>query len=1050
MFNTTPGGVIPHIFVNPNGSPYWSPPAFNQGYISALNQNAQFPIAQNGGDVNSAGVDWTQQYDLFRRIAENLTVTSFVDNLANSSINGANYWSPIFTHSLINDYLFNDFAYDFNYIATTYGAGGSDNILMTSDEEILNYLSVRDAIGVNYVLNGTSLLITFSGQIPNDLLYYSSSLIINSDATINNIIVDGTNDYTQNGIGTTDALINLNWDGHTIIPALQYADSMVSIASATLNRYDCWIAMDYVITLENGNHKDSLRQVLCDIPNIIYDEGFCYCEIIIQPIDTTVNEYDCIYLFGAQGDYTYEWFIGDSLVDTSQDIYTCPVDTTQYNHIATNTYGCPAEDSIMVNVNFLNFDLGPDTTICDGNCVEFIGPPDMENYWWIVADTIFDTVQIIEPCPIDTTMYKLIVEDALGATAEDSITINVLPSPEFTLQPQDTTIAFGDCVELTGPDGNYSYYWYIGDSIIDSTQIINTCPEDTTQYNLIIVNSYDCTAEDSMNVYINFLSFDLGPDTTVCENECYTLTGPPDMAIYNWIVADTIYDTIQIIEPCPMDTTKYTLWVENDSGITAEDSITLNVLTAPIVDFEDDSLWVCYGDDVDLSVVASQDVDLYVWYYNGEDSTTTIDTYTLINVEDSANVFVGVVSTNECTAVDSVYLSVLPYPEITVNNDTTICPNDSLTLSMQGGSHFYWTVNEDTISTDSVVKVKPGVKTDYVAHTAFADSLCYAFDTVKVDIFDSALTKIVYDTNTVCTYAEINLVAEGAAIYIWLPGNDTTDTYSFIIFDTTTIWLTGTTSDGCSSIDSVEFFNKPAPDVNFTGLFPAFCENDSPVDLVGTPPGGTFSGSGHINDQFVPGSAGPGTHEIIYSFTNAEGCIGMDTNVTIVYGNGGTIDLGDDFTLQLNESKNIDAGLGFDSYFWTTGENTQSITVLGTEKPTGTYEYVVIGVIHGCSTRGSVFVSFEGPDGVTDNNVSNLTIFPNPNTGNFTVRFNSVEKDIQIRITSIQGQLIGSYTDIVCDEDCSTNIVMKGVKPGFYLLQIITPKGINTTKVILK
>ena len=1050
LFETTEGGVIPHVFVNPNGNPNWSTPAFNRGYIGALNQNIQFPLTEDGGDVNAAGVDWTQKYNLFRMLAEDQNMVSFVDNIANSSINGANYWSPVFTHSLINHYLFNDFAYDFNYIATAYGADGLDNILMTTDEEILNYLNVRDATNINYVINGTSLLITFSGEVPDDLLYYSSSIVINGDATINNIVVDGTDDYSFNGIGDSDALINVNWDGQIIIPDEYLADSMVTIASATFDRYDCWIAMDYVITLKNGTHKDSLRLILCEIPNIEYDEGFCSCEIELQPADTTINIGACIDLYGAVGDYTYEWFIDDSLVDITQDIYTCPVDTTTYIHIATNPLGCPAEDSILVNINFLSFDLGPDSTICEGSCVEISGPPDMEEYTWIVADTIFDTIQTIVPCPIDTTMYKLIVHDSLGASAEDSITLFVLPSPVFDLQPADTTISFGECVELFGAVGDYSWEWYTGDTLYDTNQNIIVCPLDTTQFYHFATNSYGCSGEDSITVNINFLSFDLGPDDTICQFDCLTLSGPPDMVIYNWIVADTLYDTIQEIDVCPMDTTKYTLWIENDIGATAVDSITILTLTAPTVMFESDSLKACYGDEVSLSVISSEDVDMFLWFYNGRDSITQTNNYNLVNVDDSANIYVGVVALNECTSVDSVYLSVLPYPDIITTSDTIVCPGDSLTLYVEGGLLFRWIVDGDTVSTDSSIVVTPQISTNYIAQTAYGDSLCFVGDTIKVMVYDSAHTKIQYDTNVVCTYELVELTAEGADHYLWLPGSDTTILYNITIIDTTTVYLTGTTSNGCESADSVIFYNKPAPDVSFTGLNSAYCVNDNPVELVGTPPDGTFLGPGIVLNMFNPESAGAGTHEIVYSYTNSEGCTGMDTIITTVYGSEGVIDLGDDFTLQVSESKTLDAGSGFSSYIWTTGEVTRTITVVGSDKLVGTYLYAVMGVISGCSTRGEVSISFEGPDGYSDEYISNLVIFPNPNNGNFNIKFGSVEKDISIGITNIQGKLVYSDNNISCDDDCNATIDLVGVGSGFYFLQITTPRGVRTAKIILK
>jgi len=96
-----------------------------------------------------------------------------------SSIDGENFWSSVYTSSLVDNYSFTEFVSDFNYINTTYGVDGTDEILMTTDEEILDYLIVRDGVILNQTLNDNELTITFSGDIPNDLLFYDLSIAFN-------------------------------------------------------------------------------------------------------------------------------------------------------------------------------------------------------------------------------------------------------------------------------------------------------------------------------------------------------------------------------------------------------------------------------------------------------------------------------------------------------------------------------------------------------------------------------------------------------------------------------------------------------------------------------------------------------------------------------------------------------------------------------------------------------------------------------------------------------------------------------------------------------
>lgn len=1201
MYNLTDGGVLTNVVVNPGGNSNYTIPAFNNGNISALYTNTISPIGNNGGDVNNDTVDWTQPHRLNRKVADATDVISLVNGLASSSVGGANYWCPIFTHSLSSDYT--SFVSDFNTIANTYGSNGLDNILMATVEEIQDYLIVRDATTLNYNLAGTTLLITYSGEVPDNLLYYSSSIVINSDAAISSITVDGATDYTYTGIGQTDALINLNWDGYYVIPPGELADSMVTIAVGTQHQYDCWVAMDYVITMTNGPHKDSLRQVLCAIPNVTYDAGFCDCSISLPQTEITIPSDSCIMLNGAPGNYTHEWLIGDSLVDTTQNYYACPADTTLYTHIATNTFGCPAQDSILVNIDFLSFDLGPDTTICLGECVTITGPDAMAIYNWFVADTLYSLEQSITPCPLDTTQYTLWVEDFLGATAEDSITINVLAIPIVNLQPSDTTICDGDCILLSGPAGNYTYGWWVKDVLINTTQNYNACPEDTTQYNLIVTATNGCSGEDSIMINVDSLYFDLGPDKAICLGdtdtlsgpndmitynwivadttydtlqtiypspidttqfilqvvdsigctaedtiiinvlpipilnlppdttirfgECIELSGPDSMEVYNWIVADTIFDSVQTINPCPLDTTLYTLivtdslgcsaedsiminikflsfslgadtsicegssinlsgppdmqmykwyentllidtinqtitryptemtqyklWVMDTLGGTAEDSIVISVRPSPTVSFGEDSLYVCNGDDILISVIGSPEINSYWWTYDGEliwtGDNNVLD---LINPDTSDYVYVEGTRPNGCRAYDTTFLTVLQYPEILISNDTTICSGQPVTLTVSGGSIFRWIAGSDTISTNPTIIVNPEITTNYIAQTAFSDSMCFREDTVTVTVHNSAATKILYDTNVVCTYQLVTLTGSGADHYLWTPSGDTNQVYTFQIFDTTTIWLTGTTFDGCQLTDSATFYTKPSPEVNFTGLLPVYCENDTWSLLTGTPINGIFFGPGIVGSKFFPESAGPGTHDIVYSYVNLENCVGYDTNTTIVYSNDGLIDLGPNFTILPQDSTILDAGAGFDNYYWNTGAITQSIMVFGDDKSPGTYEYAVIGVISGCSTRGNVFITFEKPDGYNEQHINDLKIYPNPSKGSFTIEFSSVEKNIQLRVTNMQGILLYENDNVSCNKECKIDVQLKDTKPGIYILQITTPKGVSTGKIILK
>jgi len=64
---------------------------------------------------------------------------------------------------------------------------------------------------------------------------------------------------------------------------------------------------------------------------------------------------------------------------------------------------------------------------------------------------------------------------------------------------------------------------------------------------------------------------------------------------------------------------------------------------------------------------------------------------------------------------------------------------------------------------------------------------------------------------------------------------------------------------------------------------PTVTSSNSPITLSGSPAGGTFSGTGVIFSAFNPSVAGPGIHQINYTFTDANGCNETATQNILVF-----------------------------------------------------------------------------------------------------------------------------------------------------------------------
>ena len=115
------------------------------------------------------------------------------------------------------------------------------------------------------------------------------------------------------------------------------------------------------------------------------------------------------------------------------------------------------------------------------------------------------------------------------------------------------------------------------------------------------------------------------------------------------------------------------------------------------------------------------------------------------------------------------------------------------------------------------------------------------------------------------------------------------ETYNFYgqVLDTAGLYhATFQSIHGCDSIEELPLVLIPAPEVSISAFVP---DSVSIITVLlplptATPPGGTYSGAGTIDNAFNPSIAGLGEHWITYTYTDTiTGCTGMDSTLIKVY-----------------------------------------------------------------------------------------------------------------------------------------------------------------------
>ncbi len=96
---------------------------------------------------------------------------------------------------------------------------------------------------------------------------------------------------------------------------------------------------------------------------------------------------------------------------------------------------------------------------------------------------------------------------------------------------------------------------------------------------------------------------------------------------------------------------------------------------------------------------------------------------------------------------------------------------------------------------------------------------------------------------------------------------------------THTLSYTYTDAKGCSNTTTQQVVVHPLPVVTIGGIAGNYCLSNTPVSLTFTPTGGTLTGPGVTNNQFIPSVAGVGSHTVTYTATDANSCENSTTAI---------------------------------------------------------------------------------------------------------------------------------------------------------------------------
>ncbi|MCF8297472.1 MAG: T9SS type A sorting domain-containing protein [Saprospiraceae bacterium] len=484
------------------------------------------------------------------------------------------------------------------------------------------------------------------------------------------------------------------------------------------------------------------------------------------------------------------------------------------------------------------------------------------------------------------------------------------------------------------------------------------------------------------------------------------------------------------------------------------------ISNSPITNLGNDTT-ICFGDTLQLNAGSGSN---YTYTWKKLPLTTTISTSQYLNVSDTGTYIVEVENEYSFMSFDTIVISYHPILNSFTGNDTSICEGNSLVLSSAVSLNYdtlFWTSsgsgyfqNNNVLNTiyypDSI-----DIVNGFVNLILNASSFCESIsDTLLLTINSLPAVYAGIDQSIQCGGLGVTLGSTNNPnySYLWFPSaglsnsNVSNPVATPNINTVYTLSVTDNTT-GCSATDDVI--------VSILGGPTAIASNDTTICKGDNITLSVTSGNSYLwntGDTTSTILVNPISSTIYTVTVTSSQCSDADT--VFVYVNNPVVYLGIDTSICYNESIVLDAGQGFSSYLWSTGETTQTIVIDSTGIGIGTkLFYVIVEDSLGCEARDSIIIKINPCDiFVAENfNEPRIIVFPNPTTGKLNIRIeNNDIEEYKLCLYNSMGKLV-YCKELRMTKNITEHLIDLTLYPkGIYFVRFENRNFVNVEKVVVQ
>ncbi len=479
-----------------------------------------------------------------------------------------------------------------------------------------------------------------------------------------------------------------------------------------------------------------------------------------------------------------------------------------------------------------------------------------------------------------TIFYTFV--DGNGCQNTDSTVISIDTIPNASILPSGP-FCKNDTTQLlqsinTSASGRFSATTYL-----DTVGMFDPWIADVGLHNVFysVIDGNQCSNTDSFTVRVDSIpDAQISPAGPFCQNGGIQKINPVTNT-YGKFILTSFMDTSGNFDPMISGAGSHTIYYSlvDGAGCSNKDSVTILVDTIP------DASLQTYGpfcmNDTSVQIMPRLNVG---GVFNASSYIDTNGVFTPANANVGTNkVYYQFVDGNGCKNIDSTSITIDSIPDAGINATMPQCENASIitVTTVNSGGRFSPTAYLDTTGNFDPSVAKTG--SHKIFYSITDGNGCSNMDS-SIIVVDSIPNSKITPAGPFCENAGsqvlsplINIGGEfDSTAYMTKSG---TLNPSLAGPGNFTIYYTYQDGNNCRNIDSTVIVIDTIPDASLTPSGP-YCVNDDTISIVPIlNKNGDFTVSSYINSVgvFNPALAGTGLHKVIYSFTDANGCIGSDS-----------------------------------------------------------------------------------------------------------------------------------------------------------------------------